>query len=146
MGRDVMVGLHEIVHEDLPVEGRVEDRGLLRYERTHLVFGEHLAHRGERLSEGIRRTVEVHEDPPLPDLRPDLRQRAARRVEGGYVVHVRRADEGAVETVGPEVVGALERASVPAAGHDLRGTMATDPGEDADLALEAVRHDEVLAE
>src|SRR5256885_14510820 len=52
---------------------------------------------------------EVQEQEPFPRGDGHGVERVVALVEALYVAHVRRADQGAVERVGPGVIGALDR-------------------------------------
>jgi hypothetical protein len=77
----------------------------------------------------------------------DVLQRVVRLLEVRHLVHVRRADQPAVEIVGPRVIRALDAAGELPGGlvADARAAVAADVVEGADLAGGVARDDDVVA-
>ena len=108
-----VVGVVEVLHHDLPVPRQVGNRLALQCcGRLQAVVGEHGVDLGHGRTEGPGVAVEVGHDEPLPDLHLELRERMIGPVEAGGPVHGRRAQQSAVQSVGPVVVGAGEAAAV----------------------------------
>src|SRR5207247_8735757 len=63
----------------------------------------------ERAREGLRLLRQGDEQEPFPLGERDLVERVVPLVEPCDLVHMRRADQRAIERVGPRVVGALDR-------------------------------------
>ncbi len=94
--------------------------------------------RSEARRERRRLRIEVDEDESVPGFQLQLRQAEARLVEVARAAHRRGADELAVESIGPVMVGADERARVAAAFGDEHAPVLAYGGHGIELAVRAL--------
>ena len=108
-----VIALHEVLGHDLPVERQVGHGG--RVDGHHVLdveVGHRLVEAAQPGRQRLGPVVEVDEDETLPHLGAQPRQPDVGLVEPVGPVHVGRADQAAVEVVGPPVVRAAEGVAV----------------------------------
>ena len=155
-----VVALHEVLDHDLPVERQAADGlGLHRDHVLDVVVREYLVKLAEPGAQRRGLLIEVDEDEPLPEFRPQPGQADIRAGESRCLPHLGCTDESAVEVVRPPVVGAAERPAVagclrwqlePLRRRPLRGCrhahtpVLADRGHDVDLVLRSASDDHRL--
>ena len=165
VGSGVVIGLHEVLGEDLPVKGAVPFVLRDHDHVANLPRGDLIAQSGVLLGHGSGRgTVEIDEDKTVPNLGAEGAQAPLVAVEALGLSHFGAGLELAVEFEGPEVVGAKEKAGVTAAGfallrfggtvavvaearrHDVHGAVRTDAREHVDSVFFIADDDDGFAE
>ena len=141
-----VVALEIVVDVHLPVAGDVP---LLPRHVAHLLAAEGRdagRHVLEHVEQRRRLAVEVGEDERAP--RGDLHryEMHLRGVEPLDTLHLRRADQGAVETVGPAVVAALQGVALPASLGDGAGAVQAHVVECAQRVVIAEHDDGIVAD
>ena len=144
-----VVGLDEVLHQELPVRGHLpEVDGGEMVEAGKVEPVEPAFERRREVFEGRRGAVGVDEDPVVPRRRPHRRQPMLRAVEARRrraripAAEVGGEPEASVEAVGPRVVGAADGAAHVAGGVDeLEVAVAADVVERPDPSP-AVAHQE----
>ena len=137
-----VVALEEVLANDLPVGVHLPVDPVAELERVHVEqLGDEGGHLPERLGErrGIR--VGVDEDERAPRIHGPGRQAQLVPVEAGLEVRTGRGLECAVQSVGPRVVGALQRRAASVALGDGKAAVAADVEKGAELALARARDD-----
>src|SRR2546425_8298054 len=118
-----------------------------RAQRRQIEAAEPFEHGCEGPFERLRLAGEVQEQEPFPRGDGHGVERVVALVEALYVAHVRRADQGAVERVGPGVIGALDRLgeAPPRLLAQPGAPVAADVVERPHDAVLSPHHDEALA-
>ena len=140
-----VVALHEVLGEHLPVG--VPDVVLVEGLDIvlHAEVGDERPGFGQAFGDGRGVAVERHEDPTEPFLAADGRQSVVLAAEVAVQRHRRRATQGAIEVVGPGVIGADDAAHPAAAGQQRRHAVQADVGEGAQAAVAVAHHGDRLA-
>ena len=161
----VVVGLHEILGENFPVEVAIPLVGGDQLHLRRIPRGDIFCEGGVLLGDGAgRAAIEIHEDKAVPHLRTEGPQAPFVALKTFGLAHLGTGLESAVEFKGPEVVGTKEKAGVAAAGlslvrgrhavavvaeagrHDVHGAVRADARKDTDVAQLGADDDERLAE
>src|SRR5207253_6975034 len=99
-----------VLDDQLPVGGDVIDDAMAAPEGAHFPGCEAIGKIAELGSKRRRIRGQVEKDVAIPGVSGDAVQRIVLETESGDIVHVRRADQPAVEIVGPRVVRTLDAA------------------------------------
>src|SRR4029450_123650 len=97
-----------VLDDQLPVRLDVIDDAVAQTEILHAPRSEFTGKVGELGRERLWARIEIEEDVSVPLLRADAVQRVVLTSEVGHLVHVRRANQSAVEVIGPRVIRALD--------------------------------------
>src|SRR5258708_12270349 len=114
MNRGAVQALVVILQDQLPVGPYFVVDSPDRPQLRQVVAREPVHQRRERLGQRLRVAREVHKQEPLPLGQRHAVQRVFLLVEARHLIHVWRADETAVERVGPRVIGTLNGLGEPA--------------------------------
>ncbi len=128
-----VVALEVVLEGDLPVrlDGPLVVGVVAERREVEPAAADDLGQRAERLGERRRPGVRVDEDEGPPRVDGDREQREVRGVEAVLALRARGLPQGAVELVGPGVVGALQRLAAAGLARDRVGAMAADVDERA---------------
>ena len=142
-----MQALVVVLDDQLPVRAHVVDDAVAEAEILHAPRAEPGGKRAELRLERRGLRIEIDEDVPVPQRGADPVQRVVGLAEVRHFVHVRRADQAAVEVVGPGVIRALDAAGERAVrlGAQLRAAVPADVVERVDGGR-AAGDDDPLAE
>ncbi len=115
-----VVGVHEVLVQQLPVGVPHVDLAMHRHVAGHPVPTDDFGEAGQPRTESGCVGVLVDEEEALPLLQPKRGEVMVRRIERvagcvGRAVHVRRADQLAIEAIDPRVVRARDSCFVAAA-------------------------------
>jgi len=120
MRNRTVIALEVVLDADLPVRLVLPIGARVERERVDVDpgFRDPLRHVFEKLREWRRLGVGVDEDERPPGLEPERQQAELLELDAAFPRGPRRGQKCAVETVGPRVVGALQRLSLPGSGAD----------------------------
>ena len=140
-----VVALHEILGEDLPVG--VPDVVFAECFRVagEIQMGDHRLGFGEGFGRRRRVRIERHHDEAEPFLAAHGRQLHVGLAEALVAAHRRGAAQGAVEIVGPGVIGADDGAGIATPFQQRRHAVAADVGHRPQRAVAVTQHDDRLA-
>ena len=145
MDGEVVIGLHEIVDQHLPVVRLVELDPADDFHLVHLPGREFLGERRERLRERRGIAAQIDEDEAVPDLAAEGRQRTILMLEAFRLVHQGRGHQRAVERIGPFVVGTGNRAAALRTAAEQHPSVTADGGKRAHFARLAAHDQQRLA-
>ena len=147
MNRGAVQALIVILQDQLPVCLHVVLDPADRPQQRQVVAREASRERREPLCGGRRLGIEIYKQESFPLGERDGVEWIRLLVEPFHLVHVRRADQAAVECVRPGVIRALDRFGQPARGRfaQPRAAMAADVVVGAPLSRLVAQHDDAFA-
>src|SRR5882724_10209906 len=121
-----VVALEEVLARDLPVRFQLELAAETKFERLDVKdLRELRRHFAERLEEGDRIGIGIHEHERTEGVDRDLPEPELVVVEPGLAIRAWRRAQPSVERVGPRVIGALQGLARPgSARHDVSAVAA----------------------
>ena len=151
-----MQALGVILEDELPIGRDVVVDPARRLEAREVEAAEPADQRREGARERLRLAREIEKDESLPRLERHPVQRVVAFLEPSDLAHVRRADQLAVDGVGPGVVGALDRFGetplglltqprAAVAAHVVEGTRRAVPAPDHYHAFARDRAEHIVA-